>query len=78
LNSVYGTASEVNIFNFDVPGYISVLINVFGLINMIDVDVGSATLAIIFGGFLSTANGFFGDFAIFYNIDAGDMTLTRI
>ena len=78
LDSAFGTSSEVNIFNLDAPGYSSVSINALGSINMTDVDIGTATLSITPGGSSSTANGPSGDFAIFHNIDSGDISMTRI
>ena len=45
---------------------------------MTEVDVGTASLAIVPGGSSSTANGPSGDSAIFYDVEAGDMSLTRI
>ena len=78
LDSAFGTSSEVNIFNLNAPGYSSVSINALGSINMTDVDIGTATLSITPGGSSSTANGPSGDFAIFHNIDSGDISMTRI
>ena len=78
LNSDYGVASEVMLYNFDADDYSSASINALGAINMTDVDWGSADLTIAPGGSSSTANGPSGDNAIIDDVTAGDMLIYRM
>ena len=78
LTSDFGVASEVKMFNFDAPDYSSASINALGVINMTEVDFGSADLTIAPGGASSTANGPSGDNAIMDDVTVGDMLVYRM
>ena len=78
LTSDFGVASEVKMFNFDAPDYSSASINALGVINMTEVDFGSADMTIAPGGSSSTANGPSGDNAVMDDVTVGDMLVYRM
>ncbi|MEC8107001.1 MAG: hypothetical protein VX115_04585, partial [Candidatus Thermoplasmatota archaeon] len=78
LTSDFGVASEVKMFNFDAPDYSSASINALGVINMTEVNWGTADLVVAPGGSSSTANGPSGDNAVMDDVTVGDMLVYRM
>jgi hypothetical protein len=78
IDSMYGTGSNVYLNNVDVDSYANSGINAMGSIAMMDVDLGTADLWLIPGGYSQTGNGPSSSDAVFDTIIAGDITMQRI
>ena len=78
IDSMFGTGSDVYLNNVDVDSYANSGINAMGSIVMTDVDLGTADLWLIPGGWSQTGNGPSSDDAVFDTITAGDITMQRI
>ena len=78
IDSMFGTNSHVVLNNVDVDSYANSGINAMGSISMTDVDLGSANLWLIPGGWSQTGNGPSSSDAVFDTITAGDITMHRM
>ena len=78
IDSMFGTNSNVVLNNVDVDSYANSGINAMGSIQMTDVDLGSANLWLIPGGWSQTGNGPSSSNAVFDTITAGDITMQRM
>ena len=78
IDSMFGTGSDVYLNNVDVDSYANSGINAMGSIAMMDVDLGTADLWLIPGGYSQTGNGPSGADAVFDTVTAGDITMQRI
>ena len=78
IGSDAGAGSEVVLYNFDADAYSSASIDAIGSISMIDVDLGSANLAITPGGASSTAAGPSGANAVIDTLTSGDIQMNRM
>lgn len=78
IDSMYGSNSNVVIHNVDADSYANSGINAMGSILMTDVDLGSADLWLIPGGWSQTGNGPSSSNAVFDTITAGDITMQRM
>ncbi len=77
IDSMHGTGSDVYINNVDVDSYANSGINAMSSLKMMDVDLGSADLWIIPGGWSQTGNGPSGADSVFDTVTAGDITIQR-
>ena len=78
IDSMYGTNSNVVLHNVDADSYANSGINAMGSLSMTDVDLGTADLWLIPGGWSQTGNGPSSSDAVFDTITAGDITMQRI
>ena len=78
IGSDAGAGSEVVLYNFDADAYSSASIDAIGSISMIDVDLGSANLAMTPGGASSTAAGPSGANAVIDTLTSGDIQMNRM
>lgn len=78
ISSSAGAGSEVVLFNFDAADYNSATINAISLININDVDLGTASLVMTPGGASSTAAGPSGANAVIDTLTSGDLQLNRM
>ncbi|MFZ8906721.1 MAG: Ig-like domain-containing protein, partial [Poseidonia sp.] len=78
IDAMFGTGSDVYLNNVDVDSYANSGINAMGSIVMTDVDLGTADLWLIPGGWSQTGNGPSSSDAVFDTITAGDITMQRI
>ena len=77
IDSMYGSNSNVVLHNVDADSYANSGINAMGSLSMTDVDLGTADLWLIPGGWSQTGNGPSGSDAVFDTITAGDITMQR-
>lgn len=77
IDSMHGSNSDVYISNVDVDSYANSGINAMSSLKMMDVDLGSADLWIIPGGWSQTGNGPSGMDSVFDTVTAGDFTMQR-
>jgi hypothetical protein len=78
IDSMHGTNSDVYIYNVDADSYANSGINAMGSLKMIDVDLGSADLWIIPGGWSQTGNGPSGDNMVLDGLTSDKITLRRV
>ena len=78
IDSMFGSGSNVVLNNVDVDSYANSGINAMGSIALTDVDLGTADLWLIPGGYSQTGNGPSSADAVFDTITAGDITMQRI
>ena len=75
---MFGTNSNVVLNNVDVDSYANSGINAMGSVIMTDVDLGSADLWLIPGGWSQTGNGASSSNAVLDTVTAGDITMQRM
>ena len=78
IASSAGVGSEVVLYNFDADDYASASIDAIGLINIEDVDLGTANFAMTPGGSSSTATGPSGANAVIDTLTSGDLQMNRM
>ena len=78
IDSMFGVDSNVSMFNVDVDSYANSGINAMGGVVLEDVDLGTADLWIIPGGWSQTGNGPSGEDAVLNDVTAGKITMQRI
>jgi FlaG/FlaF family flagellin (archaellin) len=77
IDSMHGSNSDVYISNVDVDSYANSGINAMSSLKMMDVDLGSADLWLIPGGWSQTGNGPSGLDNVLNTVTAGDITMQR-
>ena len=78
IDAMFGTNSNVVLNNVDVDSYANSGINAMGSVIMTDVDLGSADLWLIPGGWSQTGNGASSSNAVLDTVTAGDITMQRM
>ena len=77
LSSAAGSGSDVMLHNFDADDYATVSIEAMDSLAMTTVDFGTAAMTITPGGTTSTGSGPSGENAVFDDVTAGNMAMTR-
>jgi hypothetical protein len=77
LSSAAGSGSDVMLHNFDADDYATVSIEAMDSLSMTTVDFGTAAMTITPGGTTSTGSGPAGDHAVFDDVTAGNLVMTR-
>ena len=77
LSSAAGSGSDVTLHNFDADDYATVSIEAMDSLAMTTVDFGTAAMTITPGGTTSTGSGPSGENAVFDDVTAGNMAMTR-
>ena len=77
LSSAAGSGSDVMLHNFDAGDYATVSIEAMDSLAMTTVDFGTAAMTITPGGTTSTGSGPSGENAVFDDVTAGNMAMTR-
>ena len=78
IASSAGAGSEVVLYNFDADDYAFASIDAIGLINIEDVDLGTANFAMTPGGSSSTATGPSDANAVIDTLTSGDLQMNRM